>query len=64
MITYRTWQSFEKDLIKKEHLTGKVEYMMMIACTLLKPTLVNAVMSTPYFNKRVEALYLRDLRMS
>ena len=36
----------------------------MIACTLIKPTFVNANMSTPYFNKRVEALYLRDLCMS
>ena len=50
----------KKDLVKEEQLTGKVGYVMTVACTLLKTHFSNVQVSTLYFSGTVKALCLNN----
>ena len=50
----------KKELVAEEQLTGKVRYIMMVVCALLKAPFANVKISTPYYSGTVEALCLRD----
>ena len=49
-----------KNLIKEEQLTGKVEYVMTVACTLLLALLANVEVGMPCFNGTEKCLCLKD----
>ena len=50
----------KRELVAEEQLTGKVGYIMTVACTLLKAPFAKVEISTPYYSGTVEALCLRD----
>ena len=49
----------KRELVARQ-LTGKIGYVMMVACTLLKASFASVEVSTPYYSKMGEALCLRD----
>ena len=50
----------KKDLVKEKQLTGKVNYVMTVACTSLKAHFSNVQVSTLYFSGTVKVLCLKN----